>query len=255
MKAEELLKEIFETKTVLDAEGNKYSLDSNIDEPEGEFLTTIIGKYQPQKTIEVGCAHGISSLYICSALEKMQDPHHTIVDAFQSSVFNNVGVSNLKKAGIGFFELIEDLSETALPKLLSAGNKYDLCFIDGNHTFDHTLVDFFYMNRMIDIGGIIIIDDTGMPAVNKLMRYILNYPAYKQIGGVRYNVSLQRKMFELIAIGPFRLFSKLFPGRLKYAFFAGSVMRSNKKLNLNSSMVALQKIKNDERSWNWFKDF
>src|SRR6188474_3142436 len=114
MKAEELLKEIFEKKLVYDIEGNKYNLDSNIDESEGEFLRTIIRNYKPRRTIEVGCAHGISSLYICSELEKIKKSHHTIIDAFQSSDFKNVGVSNLKKAGIDFFELIEVLSEIAL---------------------------------------------------------------------------------------------------------------------------------------------
>ncbi len=255
MTASELLDEIFRKQLVYDDAGNEYKLAGNVDMKEGAFLTKLIQEYKPKNTIEIGCAYGISSLFICSALEKIKNPHHTIIDAWQNESFKNIGVSNLKKAGINFFELIEGLSEIILPQLLSEGKKYDLCFIDGNHTFDHTLIDFFYLNRMIDIGGIIVIDDTGIPSVNKLIRYILNYPSYKQIGCVKYNLSAKKEIFDLIVKSPFSLLSKLLPYKLKYRVFASSVIISDKKLNLNSSMIALQKIKNDDRNWDWFKEF
>ena len=255
MTAQELLDEIFRKKLVYDAVGNEYKLESNIDREEGEFLVKLIKEYKPKNTIEIGCAYGISSLFICSALEKTENPHHTIIDAYQRGYNKNIGLSNLKKAGINFFELMEGLSEIVLPQLLSEGKKYDFCFIDGNHTFDHTLIDFFYLNRMIDIGGIIVIDDAGMPGINKLIRYILNYPAYQQIGNVKYNGSPKKEMFNWFIKKPLGLLSLLLPNKLKHQVFASSVIASDKKLNINSSMIALQKIKNDEREWYWFKEF
>jgi len=71
--------------------------------------------------------------------------HHTIIDAFQSTYFNNIGVGNLKKANLNIYDLIEAYTEIALPQLLSDVKKYDFCFIDGNHTFDRVLVDFFIL--------------------------------------------------------------------------------------------------------------
>ncbi len=71
MNSKQILEEIFRTRIVYDANGKQYPLDGNIDENEGAFLQGLIRKYQPQKTIEVGCAFGISSLYICSELDKM----------------------------------------------------------------------------------------------------------------------------------------------------------------------------------------
>lgn len=71
MTPKELLQEIFMTKIVHDASGKQYPLDSNIDENEGAFIENLILQYKPKRTIEVGCAFGISSLYICSGLEKM----------------------------------------------------------------------------------------------------------------------------------------------------------------------------------------
>lgn len=71
MNAKELLDEIFRTKLVHDAAGNEYQLGSNVDVEEGAFLTKLIQEYKPKKTIEIGCAYGISSLFICDALEKI----------------------------------------------------------------------------------------------------------------------------------------------------------------------------------------
>ena len=255
MNTIELLDEIFRKNIVCDAVGNEYKLESNVDMKEGQFLIKLIQEYKPKNTIEIGCAYGISSLFICSALEKLKNPHHTIIDAWQNESFKNIGVSNLKKAGINFFELIEGLSEIILPQLLSEGKKYDFCFIDGNHTFDHTLIDFFYLNRMIDVGGIIVFDDVGMPSINKLIRYILNYPAYQQIGNVKYKLSVKKEIFNWVVKRPLGLFSTLLTNKLKYQVFSSSVITSDKKLNLNTSMIALQKVKNDERNWHWFKEF
>lgn len=255
MNANDLLKNIFETKKVVDDLGNEYELNSNLDEKEGEFLKKIIRENKPKNTIEVGCAYGISSLFICSELEKNKNVSHTIIDPFQSSDWKNIGITNLKKANVNFFNIIEKPSEIALPQLLEKQIKYDFAFIDGWHTFDHTLIDFFYLNRLINIGGIIVIDDVGLPGINKLMRYLLNYPSYKMIGNVEINVTKQREIFDLFFKLPFYIMSKILPMKIKYEIFASKVIKSDKRLKLKSSMIALQKISNDDRPWHWFKEF
>lgn len=253
MDSKQLLKQIFNSQKVSDKTGKEYELNSNLDEKEGEFITQIIRENSPQKTIEIGCAYGISSLYICSSIDS--NAFHTIIDPFQSSDWNNIGVSNLKRADFRNFELIEKPSEIALPNLFSENQKYDFAFIDGWHTFDHTLIDFFYINKMLNIGGIIVIDDTGLPSINKLMRYILEYPAYQIIGSVEVNVSKKRAAFDFLVKSPFTLLSKFFPTRIKHEIFDNKVIKSDKKMNLNSSMIALKKISEDNRPWNWFENF
>lgn len=255
MNANDLLKNIFEKQKVTDELGHEYELNSNLDETEGAFLQKIIRENKPKRTIEVGCAYGISSLYICSELQKETDVSHTIVDPFQSTDWKNIGINNLKKAGIDFFKLIEQPSEIALPKLLDENMKYDFAFIDGWHTFDHTLIDFFYLNRLTEIGGVIVIDDVGLPSVSKFMRYVLNYPAYEMIGNVDIDVSGKRKFFDSVFKSPFKLISKIFSTKIKNEIFASKLIKSDKKLKLQSSMVALRKVREDDRPWNWFKEF
>ncbi len=164
-------------------------------------------------------------------------------------------MSNLKRVGIDFHELIEVPSEIALPKLLSENKTYDFAFIDGWHTFDHTLIDFFYLNRMLKIGGIIVIDDVSYPSVSKLMRYLMRYPGYKMVGNIQIETSTKKKLFELVIRKPFSLFSKLFPKRIQQELFSGKVIASDSTLGLNASMIAFKKIKEDERPWYWFEDF
>jgi len=255
MNAETVLHNIFANKQVSDSSGNLYPLDSNIDTREGAFLQQLIEKYQPKRTIEIGCAYGISSLYICAALGKIPGAHHTILDPVQSTYWKNIGVSNLRKANINYFELLEQPSEIALPGLLKEGAAFDFGFIDGNHTLDHTLIDFFYLNRMMQPGGIIVIDDIGMPGINKIVRYILNYPCYQLIGSVETTVSGKRQVFDAMIKAPFRLVAGLLPKKIKYEVFAGNVIKSDSELKLQTSMVALQKTAADERSWNWYEAF
>ncbi len=154
---------------------------TSISEPEGEFLWSLIRENGFRKTIEVGCALGVSSLYICDALSEVGDASHTMVDPNQTEQWQKTGVKNLEEHGFDCHTLIEKPSEIALPELLEAGESYDFAFIDGWHTFDHTLLDFFYMNRMVRVGGMIVFDDATWPAIAKLIRYIERYPCYEKI--------------------------------------------------------------------------
>ena len=59
---------------------------------------------------------------------------------------------------------------------------FDFIFIDGWHTFDYTLVDFFYANLLLKINGFIIIDDVLHAGVKSCINYLTsNYKFYKKI--------------------------------------------------------------------------
>ncbi len=255
MNPQTIIKEIFESNSVTDANGNSYRLDSNIDESEGNFLADLIRRFKPKQTIEVGCAYGLSSLYISSVLAEIPGAHHTIIDPCQSEYFHNIGINHLQKANFNAFTFYEEVSEIVLPGLLKEGKKFDLSFIDGDHRLEHVLIDFFYLNRMTDVGGIIVLDDVGIPAINKVVRYILNFPAFKVIGHVPYKTSGKRELVEAVIKKPLNLVSKLIPSKMRYEIFAPGIIKSNKELGLNSSMIAFQKVDEDKRTWDWYKDF
>lgn len=253
MTVQALLDQIFKEGIVRDSDEGEHPLKANISTDEGAFIQEIMREAKPTRTIEVGCAYGISALFICAELQQTPGAHHTIIDMLQSTNYKNIGRANLKRAEIDFYDLIEKPSEIALPALMAEGKKYDLGFIDGWHTFDHTLIDFFYINRMLEVGGIIIIDDVTYPSINKLMRYLLTYPCYEMVGQTQ--MFSPKRQAEKAAMFPFKLMSKLLPKRLRHKVFASNIVQSANKLQLNTSMIALKKIKEDERSYTWFEEF
>ena len=249
------LADILRSNTTRDEDGNTVPLHSSVLQEEVDFITAIIKEHRLNRAVEVGCAMGISSLAIADAIDGVAGSAHYIIDPNQKSQWKNTGIANLKRAGFQQFNLIEDFSEFSFPKLVKDGVKVNFGFIDGWHTFDHTLIDFFYINRMLETGGVIVIDDVHMPAVNKVIRYLCNYPCYQFAGSVKNeDITSQRKLFDSAA--------KVFSG-LKYItgkkvaaeLYNPKLLRSDKELSLNSSMIAFKKISADERDWNWYANF
>lgn len=66
--------------------------------------------------------------------------------------------------------------------------------IDGWHTFDYAMVDFFYVDRLLQVGGVVILDDTAAyAAIRKLARYVAThrqYVALKNHGAVQSEPAL-----------------------------------------------------------------
>ena len=157
-------------------------LRSAISQDEGRFLARLASRPNVRNTIEVGCANGISSIYICAGISSKVTPSHTAIDPFQTSAYQGRAIDSVRRAGFSFFEVIEQPSEVALPDLLKSGKVYDMALIDGLHTADQTLLDFYYLDRMIPSGGILVVDDVNARAVNKIVHYISTYPNYRLIG-------------------------------------------------------------------------
>jgi predicted O-methyltransferase YrrM len=248
MNTSAIIKQIYSERTVAGRSGEKHHLHSAIDRPEGEFLRSlIIADPSIIKTLEVGCAYGLSSLYICSALQQRDGAFHTIIDPFQHSQWDGAGILNLEAAGIDFFELIEEASELALPALLENGSaNFDLVFIDGFHTFDHALLDCFYATRLLRTGGLLVIDDASLPSVGRLLNYLRSYPCYEEIGAAglrKRKLPVRILAAAMRALAPPRLWRKLLNPTLCSKLFSG-----------RPRIVALRKIAHDERPWNWFTD-
>jgi hypothetical protein len=127
--------------------------------------------------------------------------------------------------------------------------------VDGWHTFDHTLLDFFYINRMLNVNGVVVFDDADMPAVRKCVRYIASYPAYGVLGQVsrdalNWKWRLLGRLRNLIRsvtspVGP----------RLLSEFFDQRVLTSDRALGIDATMVALLKESEDSRSYDWYSPF
>jgi predicted O-methyltransferase YrrM len=250
-----LIREIFETSEVADESGNIHPLRDGIDPTEGALLLSLISQHKFTRTLEIGCAFGVSSLYICEALSRQGSGYHTILDPGQSSDFHGVGIANLKRAGFDFFELIERPSEVALPALLAEGRKFEFALIDGWHTFDHTLLDLFYVNRLLEEGGIVVIDDLHLHGVRRAVRYMLNYPNYEVIASTEDFQRYQRAPARRLVDGCMQGLGAVIPKRYLDEMFVSSRLTPDSSLGIKGSMIALQKTGPDPRGWDWYKEF
>jgi predicted O-methyltransferase YrrM len=226
--------------------GHLIAINSQISLDEGLFLQRVVEGIRPQVSLEIGVAFGISSMFICEELHRFGAGKHIGIDL---GPIKKAGTDELDRFGLGLFNiercgyghLIESYampSEIALPDLLRRGQRLQFAFIDGWHSFDHALVDFFYVNKMLDVGGVVTFHDAGHPNILKLLKYILTYPSYRIFREIRRPkavFSTQRKSVEKLIAYALFLIRRLYPYR--------------------PTCVALQKISEDQREWTWFKDF
>ena len=242
-----VLKQILDTGMVSD--GTKtVRLHSNMQQDEGDLIQRMIATVKPSMTLETGMAYGVSTLYICEALSRLPHPaKHIAIDPGQSTDWLGIGRYNVQQAGYEkMVQVIERGSEIALPRLLADGVRIGFAVIDGWHTFDHALIDFFYINRMLSTGGVVLFDDVNYESIHKLVRYILNYPAYRMVG---------------VAGTPRQPPSVL--GRIRRGLSNMTLAKAIVREDLLNrpwdrgwgSCVALQKTGPDERSFDWYVDF
>jgi predicted O-methyltransferase YrrM len=237
-----VLEEILRTGYCKSENGGLIKVHSEISPKEGKFLQEIMAEVKPQVSLEIGLAYGVSSLFICDALEKTLATRHILIDPLQIDGFQGMGLENLRQAG--YEEIIEfyhQPSYKALPQLEAKGTKIDFAFIDGWHTFDYTLIDFFYIDRMLRVGGVVALDDANWPSIRKVCRFIVTNCAYSVFRCLE--ADLGRK------------------GTLKYQLLSLKQrlvsLKPDTELGLmpSSRCIAFKKEAEDSRRWDFHHEF
>lgn len=154
---------------------------ASISLPHAEALFETVRRQRPEVAIEVGMAFGVSTLAILTALRELGG-RLVSIDPSQSSVWKGAGLEAVARAGLAeHHELIEDYDYNALPRLLASGTRCELAYIDGWHTFDHAFLDWWYVDKMLSVGGVVGMNDCGWPAVNKVIRFLLGHREYSEM--------------------------------------------------------------------------
>lgn len=184
-----VLQEIVDTGQVRLPSGDRVAMSSQIDPACGGLLQKAIREVRPETAVEVGLAFGISTLYMLEALSETGAQKLIGMDPAQhDNMWRGGGLHNVDRAGYGsLYEFHEDTSQQVLPRLVARGERIGVGFIDGWHTFDHVLVDFFYIDQMLEVGGIVVFDDVGYPAIRRLCEFVVANRAYEVFGTVKYD--------------------------------------------------------------------
>jgi predicted O-methyltransferase YrrM len=170
-----LADEILRTQQTELPDGSIVRADSYIARAECELIYRAVDAADAVRAIEIGMAYGVSSLCIADALSRRGHAASLIsIDPNQSTQWRNAGVHLLRRARLGeLSRVLEEPSQLALPKLVHAGTRVRFVLIDGWHTFDHTLVDFFFADQLLETGGVVVFDDVGYPAIRAVVRFVL----------------------------------------------------------------------------------
>jgi predicted O-methyltransferase YrrM len=178
-----LIERIYQTGVVEDPDGGSVRpFPTSVSRVTGALLYDLVSKEGLHRTLEVGMAFGLSTLFICQAHRDKGLGSHTAIDPQQGSRYRGIGLSNVRKAGLeGHLTFHEAPSFEVLPALCRAEEVYDLAFIDGRHVFDYVLVDFFYIDKLLRVGGYVVFDDLWLPQVRKVISFVLRNRGYRLI--------------------------------------------------------------------------
>lgn len=242
------LKDIFSAGKVTDENGNAYPLHSNTPAAQCEFIQDLVQEAQPENSLEIGLAYGISTLAILEALQKGNKPfHHTVVDPYQKD-WKNIGLLNIERAGFSQYVTYESrFSDQVLPDLYKDNSRVQFVYIDSTKVLDVLMTDVYFVTKILDTGGILVLDDCGFPGIRTLVRFLSRHPSYTVYKGFSKDTNSGKRHFlkiaylGLLGLLPFK--SKVLPN---YDF------KSDAELGVDYDCMAFKKIKEDDRSWDWY---
>jgi predicted O-methyltransferase YrrM len=245
-----VLAEIMNSGSTILPNGEIVPVHSGSDSQSGTFLQEMIDHVHPSHSLEVGLAFGVSTLFILDAIRKYNGRLIGMDPAQNDSTWRGGGLHNIKRAGYdGSYEFHEDVSERVLPKLLQRGERLDFAYIDGWATFDHVLVDFFYIDRMLQVGGVIVLNDVGFPSIKRVCDFILTNRGYEVLDQIRSNEPRgMRNRF------------KQFSAKVFHPFVRTDKTPSKETMKIENQIseayfLAIKKVSEDDRRWDHFVPF
>jgi predicted O-methyltransferase YrrM len=164
------IEQLYATRRLIGDDGVVCELDTlSVTAERGAFIAGVCREYRPAATLEIGMAWGMSTLFMLEALAEIGSARpgcHAVIDPFQSKLFHNAALRAVREAGAGdLIDFYAEPSQIVLPRMVSAGRRFDLAFIDGDHRFEAAFIDFYFIDQLLKPGGIVIFDDLGMDGV------------------------------------------------------------------------------------------
>ena len=109
------------------------------------------------------------------------------------------------------------------------------------------MVEFYFLNRLLRVGGVVAFDDADRRSVNRVLRHALTYPSYQV-----YATNATKPISITVAGRVRQLLS-----RVPHidAMIRQDVLRRDWDIGLFGSCVALEKIAEDHRTSGWDREF
>lgn len=120
-----------------------------------------------QRGLEIGTFIGLSTVFLAEALARNNGTLDTIDTRLPSQRWGDKGeIRNaylvaemfVREAELENVTFLEGRSCAILPK---RPRRYDFAYIDGDHNYHAVTLDFILVDSMLDVGGLVILDDVG----------------------------------------------------------------------------------------------
>jgi predicted O-methyltransferase YrrM len=248
------LEKILETQFIeINDTGEKIPLHSNTSKEQGLFLQQVFDIVKPKKTLEVGLAYGISALFFLEKHREYGSSPGAHLAIEPDNYWGTAAVYNIEKEGLlPYLQIRKDYSDRVLPSLSLEDYRIQLAYIDTTKQFDVVMQDVYFINKILDTGGVIILDDCGgnWPGVQRVARFINTLPHYKLLmGHSKIKITAKRKMAQSIL----SFIMNCIPFKKK--FYVTLDVKNEEELGLDYRCLAFQKIEEDKRLWNYDKAF
>jgi predicted O-methyltransferase YrrM len=155
-----------------------------IDAVTGRFLYELTREVKPRLSIEIGLCQAASAMHFASAHAANSSGLHIAIDPFQAEYFRDQGKISICRLGLDpWFTLLRTRSDRALPLLHMAGLTAEILFIDGDHRFDAVFTDYYFADKILQIGSYLIFDEGGYDCPTKRVSAFIaaNMPNYERL--------------------------------------------------------------------------
>lgn len=148
-------------------------------------------------------------------------------------------------------EYITAKSAEVLPELIFQGQQVEMALIAGWRTFDYAFADFFYIDKLLSNGGILIIDNADKPSTRKLCHFIVSNLPYQFVSNLEQKD--RRPLIEQIVTR--HLHRLPFVSSKVRQLIRPEVLDTQYAERLDSPILTLQKSGSDQRSARYHEAF
>ncbi|MBD2281557.1 class I SAM-dependent methyltransferase [Aphanizomenon flos-aquae] len=152
------------------------------------FLWSFVYGIAPKRYLEIGTDTGGSAMIVMGAILALG------VDDFRGVCIDpefKLDQSMREYLGENFTYIQGKNSPEAMIEAAQSG-LFDLILIDGNHTYDHALIDILLATPYLNRGGYLLIDDAAHPQVRDAISYVIENCRLNDCGFVcRHTISYE----------------------------------------------------------------
>lgn len=173
---------------------NPHTHGTSVSLGEALFLAQLQFHLRPERSLEVGLAHAGSAAAIAVARRAAgMKTKHLALDPYQATHSSSMGLKELERQGLrDEIEWIPDWSERFLAKACEEKRQFDFIFIDGGHSIGQAVVDAYWANRVLPIGGHVAIHDAFLFSTFASVRFLADECKYEAVRPVEHPTMLRR---------------------------------------------------------------